>query len=209
MHPPGCSPSLGPFHSFTLPTSVFVSKVCSELLLSSFALVPSLLPHPLHFQPLDLALPVPLVSSLVLLSGLRLLVVGSFCLCPLPLPLVCSCAPSPPHCLSLPAGWLVLDVVSLFLPRTLLPLPDRSSGPLWPDQSYSSVSQLTPSPTYPLCCLSLPSSHASPLLSSWTLTSTQIFFLYPVCPPHYYLPPPVSPSTLLIFLLQSWRGLVS
>lgn len=96
---PGCSPCLGPLHSFTHPHLRFhflCPELCSELLLPSFALGPSLPPPPTSGLWAWL-------SSPFHLSGLRFLVARPFCLCPLPRPLHPSCV-SPPLCLSLSAG---------------------------------------------------------------------------------------------------------
>lgn len=148
---PGCSPRLGPLRSFTHPHLRFhflCPELCSELLLPSFALGPSLPPPPASGLWAWL-------SSPFHLSGLRFLVARPFCLCPLPRPLHPSCAL--PSSMPFPLCWLVLDAVSLFLPRTLLlPLPDPQLRLSGQDESSAWVSRLpfsvlTPFPTHHFC----------------------------------------------------------
>ena len=121
---PGCSPRLGPLHSFTHPHLRFhflCPELCSELLLPSFALGPSLPPPPASGLWAWL-------SSLFHLPGLRFLVARRFCLCPLPRPLHPP-VPSPPRCLSLSAGWWwMLSLSSSHaLSFSLSPIPSSGS----------------------------------------------------------------------------------
>jgi hypothetical protein len=104
------------------------------------------------------------VSSSFHLAGLRLqvLVLSASSCAPVFAPLLCT---PPPRWLA-GAGWLVLDAVSLFLPRMHLlpPLTDPQLRPLWPDQSSSGFCQSV----LPVC---------PPCLSSSSLFLSQ----FPVC----------------------------
>lgn len=185
----GCSPSQGysiPSHSLPLFT-VSVSRALFRALAALISSGPFPASSP-HFPLLGLALPVSLVSSPFHLSGLRPLAGEPSASVPGPsfAPLLCFL----PSLLPVPPCWLVLDAVSLFLPRTLLPPPDPRSGPLWPAQSSSRVSQapLLPLPLTPFTVHHCsPRSPRPPLSSSWALISAQMFFPCPVCPPLLFM----------------------
>lgn len=121
------------------PKSLLQISVSRALFQAPGALIcscpfPHLLPQP---PPLGLALPVPESPALSIWLD-RDFKSWSFLLLPVPQSLLPSCAPPPP----LLAGWLVLDAVSLFLPRMHLlpPLADPQLRPLWPDQSSPGLS---------------------------------------------------------------------
>lgn len=124
---------------------------------------------------------------------------GAFLPLPLPQSLLSSCSSSPSTAFSfLLAGWLVLDAVSLFLPRiSFPPLLIPSSGLC----GLISLLLGQPAPYF--------SVSPSLFLSSWAHLHPYLLS-FPHFPP-YYSSPPVSPFPACLLsvlsLLQSWEAL--
>ena len=186
---PRMLPAPGPSSFLHTPPPPFPFSVSRALFRTPAALLcswPFAASSP-RFRPLGLALQ-PFPSAWPEISG-----------CPAFLPLSPASAFAPscalPSSLPFPLCWLVLDAVSLFLPRTLLlPLPDPQLRLSGQDKSSAWVSRLpfsvlTPFPTHHFCPFLLC------LLSLLLLDSTSMQISF-CAPPHYYSPPPVSPSFL-------------
>ena len=186
---PRMLPAPGPSSFLHTPPPPFPFSVSRALFRTPAALLcswPFAASSP-RFRPLGLALQ-PFPSAWPEISG-----------CPAFLPLSPASAFAPscalPSSLPFPLCWLVVDAVSLFLPRTLLlPLPDPQLRLSGQDKSSAWVSRLpfsvlTPFPTHHFCPFLLC------LLSLLLLDSTSMQISF-CAPPHYYSPPPVSPSFL-------------